>query len=108
MPLGLKAENVSATSADIAWTASTGAESYVIRYGVDGQTNDRLYYSETSSFVLNDTVFGGTLAGQKINVCVEAYAKTYTGTTEIDQANNAMKDTADNWSTVLTIDYPAE
>ena len=93
-------------SANITWDAVTGAKSYVIRYGVGTAVADRLHYSETPNFVLNDAVFAGTLAGLELHVFVEAYPKIYDGADEIEKANNAMKDTRGAWSQMLTINYP--
>lgn len=102
---GVNSSDVTASSANITWNPVDGAQSYVIRYGVDGQPNDRLHYSETSNFVINDEVFAGTLAGQTLNFFVQAFAKTYAGADEIEKANNAMKDNADIWSEGLQISF---
>ncbi|EAG1699938.1 hypothetical protein BBW78_00140 [Listeria monocytogenes] len=104
----VKSTNITPTGADISWNSVTGANSYVIRYGVDGQTNDRLHYSETASFRLDDAVFAGELAGLKVNVYIQAFEKIYTGSDEIAKANAAMVDNADVWSNVCTIDFPSK
>ncbi|EAC9524666.1 hypothetical protein FG285_02355 [Listeria monocytogenes] len=75
---------------------------------MDGQTNDRLHYSETASFTLDDAVFAGELAGLKVNVYIQAFEKIYTGADEIAKANAAMLDNADVWSNVCTIDFPSK
>lgn len=106
-PRNLKAENIAASSADLSWDSVQGAKSYVIRYGVGSAAADRLHYSKTPSFTLNDTVFAGTLAGLELHVFIQSFSKTYTGADEIEQANNAMKDNADVWSEMLTVNFPA-
>lgn len=115
----VKAENLTASSVKLSWTPSPLAKSYVIRYGVQGEVADRLYYSETPGFTLNNTVFGGTLAGVSLNVEVASFFNTYDGkkpdgsdydgdTLEIKKANNAIADAKpEKWSNIVHIDFPA-
>ncbi|AHL18900.1 hypothetical protein LP032_051 [Listeria phage LP-032] len=100
----------------------TDADSYMVRYGIDGETpGNRIYYTEVNSFdLLKDVIFhdtGGTgdLAGKKLDVSVAASRNTYVGTgaddveKAIDAANKMM--TAEGstlvWSTVEQFDIPS-
>ncbi|EAD0080280.1 hypothetical protein D7094_14005 [Listeria monocytogenes] len=102
----VQAGNIQKDSIDLTWEDTPNAKSYVIRYGVDGQPNDRLHYSEAPNFTLTDAIFTGTLAGQKLNFYIQAFEKTYPGKDEITKANNAMADNVDIWSDVCTVDFP--
>lgn len=118
-PSDLKAENVTASSVKLSWTAAPLAKSYVIRYGVQGEVADRLHYSETPTFTLNDSVFAGTLAGETLNITVASFFNTYDGkkpdgsdydgaTAEIKKANEAMAEAKpEKWSNIITVNFPA-
>lgn len=103
------------SSAVINWTVIPNAKAYIVRYGVNGvdAANDRLHYTETPNFTINDTVFAGTLKGLKLNVYVASLQSTYTGvgydgaTAEIKKANEGMaKEQPKEWSTLTQITYP--
>lgn len=89
------------------WDKVNGAKSYVIHYGVKGSAADRMHYTETNSFTLNDVIFNGTLAGVQLDVYVQTFNEVFDGSTEIEQAENAnIHGHGSEWSIKLEINFP--